>query len=828
MPPSETRLPVALSAAISLVKTTVNAVIDRLIVTLGAQVQSCVRAAEREVLFNTHTDLSRKGGLLLTRFSDELNRQVHADLQGRDGPTRRASQQTDWESLTLVDDQEVEEQMVAARLGQGVAHACEWELRELASHMAAVLGWPHADDERSPLRAEVIGMALFRAIEATTSAQESQKILAREFGLAMAQAMPACYREILNNLQARGVKPVSLRLRANDTTSSSGSTHGGATSRTTDFDPHSAHMGTGTGGSGSGSGEHGGRVGRASTAGSVARRGGATSSSTTAADAQLMGLLRRLTALASQPAELDGLASSHGSGGHGSWGASTRPAHAPGATDEAGEGLPPLMAPNLIHAHRDALREASPGQLNHLVIDVVASLFDQILSDSRVPPQMARLMARLQLPVLRVALSDASFFSSRKHPVRRFVNRMASLASAFDAFDVDPGKQFLARAQALVQEIIDGDFDQVDVYTSKLALLEAFIAEQNQSDVELRTGAVSLFEGKESERRVQQLYLLQLRSALSDLPLQPYLRDFLAEVWSQVLAQASRDAARPQDLARFRKVGVDLVMSVQPKGLPALRKAFLMGLPMLMKDLNDGLQRIGWSDAAQKDFFGQLLPAHAESLKGVPPSDLERNLLIKQLEAIFAAPMPDPASRGRSRPELASAPAAEVRLSPEEASRVGLLPDAELQAAPPPAHADVDLDIDLSDDNTTVLADAPLPALTLGVGIDINLDLVTADPAEPTQGAQLIDHIKLGFAYQMHLQGAWQKVRLSYVSPERAFFVFTHGRSQQETLSVTARMLTRMCEAQRVRAVESTYLMERATARARRQLAAIKGNNTRH
>ena len=43
-----------------------------------------------------------------------------------------------------------------------------------------------------------------------------------------------------------------------------------------------------------------------------------------------------------------------------------------------------------------------------------------------------------------------------------------------------------------------------------------------------------------------------------------------------------------------------------------------MQLPPLMKDLNEGMKLIGWPEAAQKEFFGKLLPAHAESLKGQP------------------------------------------------------------------------------------------------------------------------------------------------------------------------------------------------------------------
>jgi hypothetical protein len=74
----------------------------------------------------------------------------------------------------------------------------------------------------------------------------------------------------------------------------------------------------------------------------------------------------------------------------------------------------------------------------------------------------------------------------------------------------------------------------------------------------------------------------------------------------------------------------------------------------------------------------------------------------------------------------------------------------------------------------------------------------------------------------MHVDGQWTKVKLSHVSAGRTFFVFTHGAKQRKTVSMTYRMLSRMCETNRMRAFESAYLLERATARARRQLAQLK------
>ena len=65
-------------------------------------------------------------------------------------------------------------------------------------------------------------------------------------------------------------------------------------------------------------------------------------------------------------------------------------------------------------------------------------------------------------------------------------------------------------------------------------------------------------------------------------------------------------------------------------------------------------------------------------------------------------------------------------------------------------------------------------------------------------------------------------LRLAHVSSARTFFVLTHGSKQRQTISMTYRMLSRLCESGRFRAFENAYLLDRATVRARRQLAQLK------
>ena len=855
MNPSDPRLPPDLVVAADLVKATALTVAERVCQTLAAQSQSVSKAVDRNTMFAAQLALHRQLGSFRLQFQTRLDTRMLETLAPA-SESRRKPAPADWQSLTLVDDKEVDDRMLSDRLGQQIAQSCEVELRELSGYMGRITGFGTADDERNPLRPGVIGHALHMAIGTVTIDPNERAVLTREFATVMAHAMPACYAAIVVELQSRGVTPVGLQVRTVDGPGNQlpGLNSGYQTLR--DDSPSTRHSGHDFHDS-----THSGLVGRRSTSGArhtgasgwQTGRGAPGSDGTTgygngmrdsggrlaspAQDAHLMTLLRRLTSLTGESVGGGGGGGVGGGYAGGSGQRSTTyggyPAPAgprsgagdlrtmagnpyadPGtASAYAEDASAGLMAVNLIRAHRDELMQASNGKLDHMVIDVVGSLFDQILSDTRVPPQMARQIARLQLPVLRVALVDATFFSSRKHPVRRFVNRIASLACAFDDFEEGPGKEFVARVRDLVQEIVDGDFDQVDLYAAKLSELEAFIAQQAEAVVQDQ-GAVAVLETKESDLRMQQRYLIQLQSALSPVAMPEFLRTFLCQVWSQALVQSSRaDGADGETVKRYRQVGRDLVMSVQPKGSPAMRKRFLMQLPTLMRDLNAGLKLIGWPEAATKEFLAQLMPAHAESLKVPAMTELDYNLLSKQMESVFNAGVPGQGDPAGLAPAPGSAMPADVeqRFTAEEAKRVGLIDEQAVDWDQP-------VDVDLG-------AEPPAaPAEPLNLGVDINLDLIAADPTEASHGARLMDHLRIGFAYQMLLKDQWQKVRLTYMSPGRSFFVFTHGRNLQETISLTARMMARMCEAERLRAVENNYLMERATSRARQQLATLAVN----
>lgn len=814
---THTRLPPAIDTALQRVRLAARTAAEKGVNGLGLAALSATSTAHRDALLGGQFELNRKLAVFTATFNETMEDSVLREVKPRN---TNSSGPTTWDMMTLVEDHEVEIKVLADRFALDIQNQCEWELRELDTYMGAAMHLKTADSERNPLRPEIIGRALVRAIEATTERPDVRKALSIEIGRSLANAMRQTYLDVMGDLRAAGVKPLKMTVRATEGPGS----HVG--SYDTGYDQQAHVTGSSANGVFSGLGALGGAPGSTTPAfarssrgsgvdgfaasirdpndltqfpatvvsadGARAARGNSSGGATLGQiDPELMTLLRRLAY--TTPVDVASAAAT-GGGLHGTI------AHL-----QSGAGG--LAGPNLIVAHRDELRQAATGALDHMVIDVVGGLFDQILSDPKVPPQMARQIGRLQLPVLRAALGDQTFFSSRRHPVRRFVNRIASLGVAFDDLDDEDGKAFLKLVKELVQEIVEGDFDQIQLYDQKLESLELFVVDQNRREVQRQGKADEVLAHKENQLRLQQRYAAQLRHALHDVPAPDFLRDFVSSVWSQaVMKTALDDGHDSPSVARLRLAGRDLLMSVQPKGSPAQRKAFLIALPTLMKTLNAGMDMIKWPEVARKDFFGKLLPAHSESLKGEAMRTLDYNLLLKQVDAVLGAPIPKTS-------ELPPMPASELPVL-LDAVQANTFTEAEAKAIGLVDEQSIDWNGKL---------DVELEAEPEVREVDIQIDgMPEPEPVEPSRGSSLADHVQIGFAYQMHIDGEWHKVRLSHVSAGRTFFVFTRGQKHQRTISMTYRMLSKMCESNRLRAFEHAYLLERATARARHQLSQLR------
>src|SRR6185369_11080209 len=112
-------------------------------------------------------------------------------------------------------------------------------------------------------------------------------------------------------------------------------------------------------------------------------------------------------------------------------------------------------------------------------MDVIALLFDYIFRDRSIPDSLRSLFGKLQVPIVKAALLDRTFFSDRKHSARQLLDNLAEAAVGATHDDA-----YQSAFASIASEIVDDicrDFEiDVAVFRSANAKLAAFIEGERQ------------------------------------------------------------------------------------------------------------------------------------------------------------------------------------------------------------------------------------------------------------------------------------------------------------------------------------------------------------
>ncbi len=246
------------------------------------------------------------------------------------------------------------------------------------------------------------------------------------------------------------------------------------------------------------------------------------------------------------------------------------------------------------------------------IIEVVALMFQSILSEDRIPPAMRVWFARLQVPVLRVALAEPEFFNDLAHPARQLIDRMGSCVLGFDASAIS-GTALESEVRRVVQVIEQYPETGKRVFELVLAEFEKFLAKfltERQGTARI----VSVAQQVEQRETLTVQYTIELRKLLKDMPIREEIREFLFKTWAEVLAiSAVRDGPQHADTADYKRAAGDLVWAASAKPNRADRARVIQQLPTLLQRLRQGLTLAGVVGAPQDAQIKRLTDTLAEA-----------------------------------------------------------------------------------------------------------------------------------------------------------------------------------------------------------------------
>ncbi|MDZ7910056.1 MAG: DUF1631 family protein [Gemmobacter sp.] len=255
------------------------------------------------------------------------------------------------------------------------------------------------------------------------------------------------------------------------------------------------------------------------------------------------------------------------------------------------------QAATALRQRTNELKQAANTPSEKAIIEVVALMFQSILAEERIPPSVRVWFARLQIPVLRVALAEPEFFSALQHPARRLIDRMGSCVLGFES---NVGSAALeAEIKRVVQVIEQYPETGRRVFQLVLDEFQKFLASY-LSEHSSASRFVSVAQQVEQKETLSVQYTIELRKLLDDIVVRDEVREFLFKVWVEVLAVASvKYGIKHEETASLKRVASELLWAASAKPHRNDRARVIQQLPGLLQRLRQGMSLLGYSPSVQ-------------------------------------------------------------------------------------------------------------------------------------------------------------------------------------------------------------------------------------
>ena len=294
-----------------------------------------------------------------------------------------------------------------------------------------------------------------------------------------------------------------------------------------------------------------------------------------------------------------------------------------------------------VNAYITQLYQANPRQLGTVetdVINLVNMLFEFILDDRNLAAPLKALIGRLQIPILKVALIDKSFFNKAGHPARRLLNEMATASLGWQddpQNDGEPNDPLYKKIQSIVKTLLSEFETDVAIFTDMLTDFVAFIDRERRRASVLERRTLDAEDGKAKAEAARKEVSTALEQRLSGKTIPLAVQKILNDAWSNVLfLLCLRKGTDSQDWNNALKTAEDLIWSVTVAVDSKTRSQLLALIPRLIKNLRAGLEQISYNPFEMTQLLGQLEKLHMQRLQAPAKKEVSEEISKSTVQPI--------------------------------------------------------------------------------------------------------------------------------------------------------------------------------------------------
>ena len=280
------------------------------------------------------------------------------------------------------------------------------------------------------------------------------------------------------------------------------------------------------------------------------------------------------------------------------------------------------------------------------VINLVAMLFEFILGDPNLPETIKVLLGRLQIPILKVAITDKSFFSKSGHSARKLVNELAKAGIGVS----DQAQHAQDKLQKKITDIVDricNDFeDDLALFDELLTDFLSFVQKEAKRAELIEKRTKDAEEGRAKTENARHEVEVIVAEKTNGRVLPQVVSILLHEAWSNVLFLiVLKEGVESENWKASLNTVDDLIWSVEHRETASDRQKLMRLVPDLLKRLKEGLSTISYNHFEMSKLFDELEKVHVQCLRGRKPGYLVEYEKNQQHNAFADIPLlqPDPA-----------------------------------------------------------------------------------------------------------------------------------------------------------------------------------------
>ncbi|MGF2736744.1 DUF1631 domain-containing protein [Marinobacter sp. DUT-1] len=313
------------------------------------------------------------------------------------------------------------------------------------------------------------------------------------------------------------------------------------------------------------------------------------------------------------------------------------------------EQVVPLRDQILLVLKTDEGKPMQVGQMDDDVINLVSMLFDFILEDRQLHAVMKALISRLQIPVLKVALSDPNFFNRGGHPVRKLLNDMA--LSAIGWTEKRPGQRDPLREK--IEYIVDRILNE---FTTNVSLFEELLKDFSHfMDLDRRRRELveqrlrDAEEGRARQERANEMVEAMVSRVSNNRDIPEPVMALLEQPWTRYLQWVFlRQGEESTAWKNAREFTERLVWSVDPRPITeTTRSDLLRAIPAIVDEFRKAMQEISWDPFATDSAIRDLELAHVDVFQRLVTAVPQPEAPVDHQETLPEEALPDTGLSGQ-------------------------------------------------------------------------------------------------------------------------------------------------------------------------------------